>query len=93
MPFHHSARQAKLVNELAPHLFQPPSLEGDSEVEEGEKKIDKLTEQVPVSWKDTDVLIMGHRHLKGKVGMVTDVHICKSSPSGLVIKVCSTGCL
>lgn len=56
-------------------------------MEEGEKKIDKLTERVPVPWKGTDVLIVGHRHLKGKVGMVTDVHICKSSPSGLVIEV------
>lgn len=85
MPFHHSAREAKLVNKLAPNIVLP-SLEGDVGME-AQKTIDKMAKQVPVPWKGINVIVVGHKHLKGKVGVVTDVHICETSPSGLHIEV------
>lgn len=58
-----------------------------TKLEEAQTKIDKLAERVPVPWKDTHVRIVGHKHLKGKLGQVVDVHFCRTSPSGLEIEV------
>ena len=86
VPFHHSAREAKLVNKLAPNIVLP-SLEGNVGME-AQKTIDKMVKQViPVPWKGINVIFVGHKHLKGKVGMVTHIHICETSPSRLHIKV------
>ena len=85
VPFCHFAREAKLVNKLALNIVLP-SLKGDVGMK-AQKMIDKMAKQVPVPWKGINVIVVDHKHLKGKVGMVTDVHICKTSPSGLHIKV------
>ena len=85
MPFDHSAREAKLVNKLAPNIVLP-SLEGDVGME-AQKPIDKVVKQVPVPWKGINMIVVGHKHLKGKVGMVTDIYICETSPSRLHIEV------
>jgi len=85
VPFHHSARKAKLVNKLALNIVLP-SLEGDVGME-AQKTINKMAKQVPVPLKGINVIVMGHKHLKGKVGIVTDVYICETSSSGLHIKV------
>ena len=56
-------------------------------LKEAQRKINDLAERVPVSWKNTHVLIMDHKHLKGKPGQVVNVHFCRTFPSGLEIEV------
>lgn len=51
MPFHHLPVQPKLVNKLAPNIVQPPSSEGDSEVDK-EKEAQKIDSLADKAWKE-----------------------------------------